>query len=783
MFFRCRSGRGVKSCDPHPALRAPLSQGERDNFQANPSPTGRGEAPGEGRRALLTNLIFALAICLTTTLSAFSQRPADAIDYETARLSRIATAIRATEKISLDGRLEEPSWKLAIPATDFIQQRPHAGELATQRTEARFVYDDNNLYVGVTCFDSEPEGIVVNSLQRDYPTQESDGITLIIDSLHDRRSGFTFVTNPAGARRDQQLSNDGQGNLDWDGIWDVKTSRNGEGWIAEYMIPFTTLRFSTSPSQEWGLQITRRIPRLNEEAHWAPLPQRYGNFHVSLAGTLKGLENIHQGRNLRVKPFVSAGITQSRGPDGRMQTVQSLGRLKDYDGGADLKYSITPSLTLDATYHTDFAQVEADQQQVNLTRFNLFFPEKRDFFLENTGTFTFGPGGNLVPFFSRRIGLSPAGTPIPIIGGARLTGQINRYDVGFITMKTDNVSLTPSNNFVVGRIKRKLLRNSYVGTLVTNRDSTVAGDYNRVYGSDAHFLFFEKLEFDSYLLGSTTPGKSGKNQARRFETGWRDEEFLVTTEYNEVQPNFNPEVGFIRRRDMKQYSGEFTYKPLLRKSESIHNLNFGHQFDYFAGSGSGKVETRSNETTLGVIFETNASINFVINQTFDRLAEPLRIPSGNPHVAIPRGDYKFENYTGNFTTNQRRKLAGNGAYSWGSFYNGDHKQVTAGVTVKPNYHLTINLTYDRNRVELDNGAFTTKLIGAKLIYGFTPRAFFNAFIQYNADTHLVSSNIRFNWTHHPLSDLYIVYNDTRNTLTHEARERAFIVKLTNLFKF
>jgi hypothetical protein len=704
-------------------------------------------------------------VCLAMAVPAFSQEP------------RIATAIRAAEKMTLDGKLEEPSWRLAIPASDFVQQRPHFGEVATQRTEVRILYDDNNLYVGVTCFDSDPEHITVNSLQRDYPTQESDGITVLIDSLHDRRSGFTFVTNPAGARRDQQISNDGQGNLDWDGVWDVKTSRNSEGWIAEYMIPFTTLRFSSSPSQVWGFQVTRRVPRINEEAHWSPLPQRYGNFTMSLAGTLTGLEDIRQGRNLKVKPFVSAGVTQTRGADGRMRTVD------DYDGGLDLKYSLTPSLTLDGTYRTDFAQVEADQQQVNLTRFNLFFPEKRDFFLENTGTFTFGPGGNLVPFFSRRIGLSGAGTPIPIIGGARVTGQVNRYDVGFIAMKTDSLSLTPSNNFLVGRIKRNFLRNSYVGTLVTSRDSTLSGDYNRVYGTDVHLQFFRKLEFDSYLLGSSTPGRSERNQARRFQTGWRDEEFLANAEYNEVEPNFNPEVGFIRRRDMKQYAGEFTYKPLLRRSDSIRNLNFGTQFDYFGGSGSGKVETRTSESTIGVVFETNAAINFIINQTFDRLVEPLRIPSGNPHVAIPRGDYKFENYTGNFTTNQRRKIAGNGAYSWGDFYNGEHKQVTGGLTIKPNYHLTMNLTYDRNRVALTNGSFRTELVGARFIYGFTPRAFINAFIQYNADTHVVSSNIRFNWTHHPLSDIYIVYNDTRNTLTHQARERAFIVKLTNLFKF
>jgi hypothetical protein len=367
-----------------------------------------------------------LVVWLTCASSALSQErsgPAE-IDYDTAHLSRIAAAVRVTETITVDGRLDEPAWELATAVGDFIQRRPRSGEPMTERTDVRFLYDDDNLYIGVFCFDSDPDRIIVNSVQRDYPTQESDGVTVLIDSLHDRRSGFTFVANPAGAKRDVQLSNDGSGNADWDGVWDVKTSRTHDGWIAEYVIPFKTLRFSSSPSQEWGLQITRRIARKNEEADWSPIPQRFSNWKMSLAGTLTGLENIRQGRNLKVKPFVSTGITHSRNAAGRLQTIRGLERLKDYYGGVDIKYGLTSSLTLDATYRTDFAQVEVDQQQVNLTRFNLFFPEKRDFFLENSGTFDFGPGrfgggGNLAPFFSRRIGLSASGTPIPVVGGAR----------------------------------------------------------------------------------------------------------------------------------------------------------------------------------------------------------------------------------------------------------------------------------------------------------------------------------------------------------------------------
>jgi hypothetical protein len=343
-----------------------------------------------------------LAICLAFASSAFSQDRPDAApaerralstdsDYEAVRLSRVVSAVRTTETITIDGLLDEAAWERAGPATDFIQQRPRPGEPATERTEVRFLYDDDNLYVGVFCFDSDPDRLVVNSLQKDFATQESDGITLLIDSLHDRRSGFTFIANPAGAKRDVQLFNDGSGTPDWDGVWDVKASTNRDGWIAEFVIPFKTLRFSDSPSQEWGLQITRRVVRKNEEAHWSPIPQRWGNWRMSLAGTLRGLESIRQGRNLKVKPYVSTGVTHSRAPDGTLQTIRGFVRLRDYEGGVDMKYSLTPSLTLDATYRTDFAQVEVDQQQVNLTRFNLFFPEKRDFFLENAGTFGFGP--------------------------------------------------------------------------------------------------------------------------------------------------------------------------------------------------------------------------------------------------------------------------------------------------------------------------------------------------------------------------------------------------------
>ena len=723
-----------------------------------------------------------LGIYVVMTLTAFSQ----SVNYETDRFNRIITAIRVTEEIRLDGNLDEPAWMLATPASSFTQWSPQPGLPSPERTEVRILYDDDNLYIGALCFDSDAANIVVNELKEDYQPEDTDSLHLYIDSLHDRRSGFLIGTTPVGAKRDAQISDAGQLNVDWDGVWDSKTTINEDGWFAEIVIPFKTLRFKNADLQEWGLNISRRIRRRNETSYWAPIPVRYRATNLELAGTLKGLENIRQGRNLKIKPFVTAGITQVRVGD-EMETLRSLANLKDYDGGVDLKYGITPSVTLDATYRTDFAQVEADQQQVNLTRFNLFFPEKRDFFLENAGVFSFGPGGNMLPFFSRSIGLAPAGTaipagtPVPIVGGSRVTGQLGNYNVGFLAMKTEALTTEtgslPSNNYLVGRIRRSLLSNSWIGGIVTSRDSTQPGDYNRAYGTDAHFRF-DKLSFDSYVLQTDTPGRSGKNQARRFQSGWVGDELVLNAEYNEVQTNFSPQVGFVRRGNMLQYAGDFSWLPRLQGS-SIRNLRFGTSLDYYEGGSTGKIETRTHSATAGMLLQNEGSFDFTVNRTFDRLLSAARIQG----ISIPPGDYQYTDYSVRFSTDASEKISGNANVAWGEFWDGHRRSLSGGVAVKPTYRMSMDFTYNRNRVELLNGTSTSNLAGARFIYGLSPRSFLNAFFQYNGSTHEVSTNIRFNIMYRPLSDLYLVYNDRRNTQTDQVMERAFIVKLTNLFNF
>jgi hypothetical protein len=721
-----------------------------------------------------------LILGILMTVSTFAQtardRAAIVVDYEAARLESVVTAVRITEAISLDGVLDEAAWALATPATDFVQRRPNPGALSAENTEARFLFDEDNLYVGVICYDSDAENIVVNELEEDFGYVSGDIFTLAIDSLHNLQSSFLFVTNPAGAKADLQAS-PGVFNSDWDGVWDVQVRRNSEGWIAEFVIPFKTLRFSNATSQEWGINMNRNILRINEESDWSPFPVRFDLSRVSQHGTLQGLENIRQGRNLKVTPFVTAGLTQSRPSD---DPFAPYDRDYDYDGGVDLKYSLTPSLTLDATYRTDFAQVEVDRQQVNLTRFNLFFPEKRDFFLENAGTFAFGQGNNLVPFFSRRIGLSSQGTPTPIVGGARVTGQVGPYDAGFLVMKTERQDLTPSNNYVVGRLKRRFLTNSWVGGLVTDRESSVAGDYNRVYGVDAHLQFYQRLEFDSFILRSDTPSVSGRNQARQFEVAWRDDELTLAAGYNEIQTNFNPEVGFVRRANNTHYRGDVSWNPLFENNLVVRNLILGTEFNYYEDGATEQIETREERLNLGIRFENNGTVNFRVIQTFDRLLEQFPIHSS---VAIRQGDYHYLSYAATASSNPGGKISVNGLVEWGEFWSGRRRSFIGGVSWKPNVHFSMNVDYTRNQVNLAEGDFTSDLVGARFLYAFSPRAFFNAFIQYNADTRQLSSNVRFNIIHHPLSDLFLVYNELRDTQNGQLLQRGLVFKLTNLFNF
>jgi len=562
-------------------------------------------------------------------------------------------------------------WQAAPPAGQFIQWEPRPGQAATEPTEVRFLYDDDNLYIGAICYESDVDNLRITELNEGFNGTENDGFGITLDTLKDERSGFFVGTNPAGAKRDMQIANDGFAmNQDWDGVWDVRVTVNGEAWIAEFVIPLKTLRFARSGLQEWGLNMVRRVRRKSEDSHWSPLPRRYRVNRISMTGTLEVVEVGSQGPNLKVKPFVTTAFSQIR-RDGTSDNDM------DFDGGLDVKYGATSSLTLDLTYRTAFSQVEADQQQVNLTRFSLFFPEKREFFLENTGIFGFGQplnrfggggfrgGGDLIPFFSRRIGLD-SGNLVPIVGGARLTGQVGSYDLGTLAMKTESLDGTPSNNFLVGRLKKNIFGNLWIGAIVTNRDSTDPEDYNRLYGIDSRLRLLQKLEIGSYLLESDTPGEEGQNRAQQFETAWLGDDLTVTAGYFEAQKNFNPEMGFMPRGDIEKYSGNINWRPRIN-NHGIRNVFFGGRVDYLESSSLDEMETRRQTFTGGIGFLNNAFFNFNVNRGFERLAEPFDI---RDDIEMPAGDYHFNDINIFYNSDRSKAIGGNIFVNFGDFWNG-----------------------------------------------------------------------------------------------------------------
>jgi hypothetical protein len=712
---------------------------------------------------------------------ATASQPGSPIDYATARLQRVAHAVRVSGHITVDGRLDEAAWGTADPAGNFIQWEPHPEAPASDRTEVRFLYDAENLYIGAQCWDASPHALTVHELKQDFESREEDVLAIFIDSLHDHESGFSFWTNPAGARRDVQIfQDDAQRSVDWDGVWTVKVTTSDVGWTAEFVIPFKTFRFSSRPQQEWGLNILRRVKRKNEDSYWSPLPRRYRTMRPSMSGTLTGLENIKQGRNLKIKPYAISSVTE--------QAATGLVRDLGADAGLDVKYGLTASQTLDLTYRTDFSQVEADQQQVNLTRFNVLFPEKREFFLENSGVFgttagsaAIGGGGtNIFPFFSRRIGLSAAGTPIPILGGARVSGTTGPYDVGFLTMKTERQGDTLSNGFLVGRIRRNFKGSSSVGAIVTSRDSTRSGDYNRLYGIDTLMRFFQrKLDVSGYVLTTDTPGRTGPGQARLIDAVWRDDAFSIGARYDTVQPDFNPEVGFVRRLNTTHYAGEGSWQPRPRRTTLVRNFDFGAGADLYQDP-AGTIETREQTVSAGIAFQNSSALTLNATSTFDRLEEPFPIQRG---IIIPVGDYDYRRASVSYSSNRGRAVSGNVTAGGGQFWDGRSWSADGGFEFRPNYHVDLNLTFSRNQVKLPAGDFTTTLLGLRALYAFTSNAFLNSFVQYNATTNELSANTRFNIIHRPLSDLYVVYNERRNSVSGALLARGLTVKFTNLFDF
>ena len=714
--------------------------------------------------------------------------PEPASALQESRQLYTVSAVRVDEAPVLDGVLDEAVWLRAAVVDEFVQQEPDDGAPATERTEVLILYDAENLYIGLRAHDSESGGIVATEMRRDSQRiLDEDNFQIILDTFNDSRSGYMFVTSPLGAKLEQQISNEGGDsarrrgggsergdiNRDWDGVWHVSVGRLDRGWTAEITIPMLTLRFPASESQVWGLNFMRNIRRKNEQVFWAPIPRAFNLARVSLAGSLTELSSLSRGLDLRVKPFVAGG--------GKHTLADGTSRQGDI--GVDVKYGVTAGLNLDLTLNTDFAQAEVDDERINLTRFPLFFPEKRDFFLENAGQFVFGAtasNSRLADlFFSRRIGLSDSGEHIPILGGARLTGKIGPNSISMMDVQTDEAFGEPAENFLVTRYSRDVLARSRVGAIFVNKAATSGDHFNRTYGADLSYAPHPAMTVSGFLAQTRSPGVSGDDWGGYLNATWRDARWRIYGEIADFQEDFNPEVGFIPRPGVQMRKIHFERNPRpdrfgIRMLEPQINFRF-------VEDQTGRLLTRQNHNFFAVHFDSGARLSFILNRWFERLDEPDRLGNG---VEIPTGAYRFREYRASYSSNPARRIYGSISYGPQGFFDGTRTDISLRTGVRLTDRLSAEGSYSRNDIDLPvpDGAFVTSVASLRIDYAPSPTISLRTLTQYNSLTDQWSTAARFRYTYMPGSDLYIVYDDVRRDGRGftEIRDRQLILKATYL---
>jgi hypothetical protein len=686
----------------------------------------------------------------------------------------------------IDGKvIDDPVWEPLTPAEQLIQTKPSAGFPASERTQIRIGYTATSLYLAVVCYDKEPGRLVVSDARRDATLDNTDSFLFILDTYHDGQNGFIFGTNPIGIEYDGQVDNEGQGNfsqnrqqqgtiggfnLNWDAAFTVKSVVGDFGWSAEFEIPLRTLRFASGQNQVWGINFQRNIRKTNEIAYWAALPIQFDLKRLSLEGTLTGL-NLQSPGNLKFIPYVLGKASKD------FQTVPAEAMEYKPAFGADIKYSVTPAVTLDLTYNTDFAQVEVDQQQINLDRFNLFFPEKRPFFLENAGQFTVGSPGEVDLFFSRRIGIGPNGEIVPIIGGARLSGKLNNTNLGFLTMYTNDVGSLgiEKNNFSVARINQQLaLRSSLGGIFVSRLGMESPDDYNRTYGVDGKWGIGKKATVSGYYAKTESPQDSLNTQSYKLAGNYEWNGLRATLAYTEVGEGFNPEVGYLFRSGFRKPEALIFQQVRMNGKYGLLELrphvSYRGYWNY-----SDFLETSFLHVDNHWVWINGLEIHTGINFTTEGVVNPFQI-SG---ITVDPGTYDHEEAQIIVMTNASKMFYFNTRSILGGSFGGTRyvNSGTLGFRLGDKFNSEYSLTL--NDVRLPNGSVVSKLFAGRISYSFTPRVNFQAFAQYNSDQKLWSFNLRFSLLEQANTGLFVVYNDIyTNGLPNN---RSFTIKYTRMF--
>ena len=683
-----------------------------------------------------------------------SQTPSEPYSVEPTRTARPPR---------LDGVLNEEGWVNAAVIDEFIQQEPSEGDAATERTVVRLMYDDRALYVGVEAYDSISNGVIATEMRRDSrQLLDEDNFQLILDTFDDSRSGYMFVTSPLGAKLEQQIAEEGEGgyrgnssnvNLDWDGVWDVSAQRTDQGWVAEIAIPMVTMRFPDADRQVWGVNFMRNIRRKNEQVFWAPIPKGYNLTRVSLAGTMTGLGGVDRGMDLRITPYLLAGGRQDRA------VTAGLDPSGFNDVGLDLKYGVASGLNLDVTLNTDFAQVEVDEQQVNLTRFPLFFPEKRDFFLENAGMFSVkSQGTNRLAdlFFTRRIGLA-RGQPVPIIAGTRLTGKVDRHNIAVMNIQTQEVEARAGENFFVARYSRDIFARSKVGGMIVNKEAIGDAHYNRTFALDASLAPHPFFSATGFIAKTKSPEVSNKDMMGHVMFSWLSPAARVYSEYTDIQDNFNAEVGFVRRIGIRRSKLHAQWNPRpgkwgIRSMDPMMNVEY-------TTDQSNRLLSRRVHHMIGFQFGDGSSFTVIANKEFEQLDLPFQITSD---VTIPAGTYRFWSPSMRYNSDRSRRLSVSASYSPQGFFGGTRRDWNASVNLRATSRIAAQGSFRRSDVDLPGGAFVADLAFVRFDLALSPEMTLRSLSQYNSTTDSISTSIRFNWIYSPGSDIYIAYDELRD---------------------
>ena len=708
----------------------------------------------------------------------------------------------------IDGRVDEAVWATVEPYASFTQQDPVEGAPATERTEVRLLMGRGHLYIAIVCYDSEPSRIIVAQARRDAPLNDVDSVIIVLDTFNDSQNAFVFGTTPTGIEYDGQVAGEGQTsglqarqggagsqrggisafNANWDGDWTVQSRMTERGWEAEMAIPLRTLRYRTGSDQTWGFNVMRNIRHKNEQVYLAPIPRGFDIYRVSMAAKLTGLD-LPGRRDIRLIPYVlgsaNKDFTRATGHVDRSAAF-----------GADFKWGIRPNLTLDATINTDFAQVEADEEQVNLTRFDLFFPEKRPFFLENASTFQFGQPQAIDLFFSRRIGLSASGTPIDILAGTRLSGKVGAWNVGLLNVQTDDAmdadgrAVGAANNVSVVRAQREVGRSSF-GAVAVNRQATGSqagsGNWNRAFGVDGNWQASRNQRLSAFLARTDSPGDTGHDYAGRAFYNFTNNVWQLSGGVSQVGERFNPEVGFLPRRGYRRPELRAFYQPQPQRYPWIRRVSPHVSYSAYYDLDGALQSSRAHIHPLEIQPARGGRFGWYFELERDNPMRPFQVYNRDGRqVVIPVGDYSWVQHAFEYQHDPSAVATGTVRYRIGEYYDGDITALELTANLRLGSRVAASAAWTRQDITLPYGDFVAHLVPIKASYAFTPLASLQALLQYNSQTAQFSSNVRLALLDRSGTGLFLVYNDRRDTSSFtpiETLGRSFVVKYTRLLDF